>query len=196
VTTRTFARNEGWQAKLLCRRYLAARFDAVSIRATDVEGIPDNPTVVWAIGFLPDGTHELLGAWPVSSTDPASWIRVIDDLSARGLERVNHLWADEPFPAAIGWSDFVSQFGPFRQMSPRRRRVFRKFNEVGQSLRRRLGRAVARHGLFSGPQDVASFVVEALMRASNDLHAIEPLTLLSCSQANRVPGLDSAVSRY
>ncbi len=79
MTTCTLARIEAWQAKLLCRRYLTARFDSVSMRAAGVAGTP-NFTVVWALGSLSDGTYELLGSWPVSTADTDSWIRVRDDL--------------------------------------------------------------------------------------------------------------------
>ena len=186
MTTCTSARIEAWQAKLLCRRYLTARFDSVSIRATDVEGIPGNFTVVWGLGCLSDGALELLGAWPVSTADPDSWMRVANDLSARGLERVTYLWANEPFPAVTRLSELLTQFAPFLPMPTRRRSAFRKLDDAAHRLRRRLGRSVARHGLFSGPQDVATFVAETLRRAENDLDAVEPRTSSPSRAAQRI----------
>lgn len=193
MTTCTLARIEAWQAKLLCRRYLTARFDSVSMRAAGVADAPSF-TVVWALGSLSDGTYELLGSWPVSTADKDSWIRVTDDLSARGLERITHLLADEPFLAVTGWSDHLTQFGPFVPKSPRRRSVFRNFDDAARRLQRRVERSVARHGLFSGPEDAASFVAETLLRAENGLNAAEPLTSLSRRFAHRPTDVYSVVS--
>lgn len=195
MTTCTLAQIEAWQAKLLCRRYLTARFDSVSMRATGVASAP-NFIVVWALGSLSDGTYELLGFWPISTADTDSWIRVTDDLSARGLERITHLFADEPFPAATGWSDVLTQFGPFLRVPPRRRSVFRDFDDTAKRLQRGVERSLARHGLFSGPQDAESLVAEALMRAENGLDAAEPLTSLakSCRYAHRATDVYSVVS--
>jgi hypothetical protein len=109
-----------------------------------------------------------------------------------------HLFANEPFPAVTGWSDLLTQFGPFLLMPPRRRSVFRNFDDAAQRLQRRVERSVARHGLFSGPQDAASFVAETLMRAENGLDAVEPLTLLakSCRSTHRATDVYSVVSHH
>jgi hypothetical protein len=191
VTTCTLARIEAWQAKLLCCRYLTVRFDSVSMCQAGVAATPGF-TAVWALGSLSDGTCELLGSWPVSTADTDSWIRVRDDLSARGVERITYLNANGLFHAGSAWSGFLTQFG--LPVPARRRRVFRKFDETAQRLGRRVERSVTRRGLFSGPRDAASFVAETLMRAEGALNAAEPLPAKSSRSAHRVTDLYSAVS--
>lgn len=175
TTSTTLARTEAWQAKLLCHRYSTARFDSVPIRADGVAGTVDF-TVVWALGCLPDGTYDLLGSWPVVAADANSWIRVADDLGARGLERITHLVANESFFEATGGPGFLTGFGPFLPMPARRRRALLDLDGSARRLQRRLERSVARNGLFSGPQDAASFVARRLMRAENGLDAVETVT--------------------
>lgn len=187
MTTWTFARITSLQAKLLCRRYFTVRFDSASMRAKGIVGTRDF-TVVWALGSLSDGTRELLGSWrfPASQSNP--WIRVADDLRARGLERIAHLFADESLSGVTGWSDLLTQFGPALPMLPRHGRAFRSFDEAAQRVRRRVERSVARQNPFSCAQDAAAFVARTLMRAENDLADGGSLTssAKSCGSAHRV----------
>ena len=194
MTTSTLAQIEAWQAKLLCRRYFTVRFDSASIRATGAAGFRDF-RVVWALGSLSDGTCELLGSWPFSISQSNSWIRVADDLGARGLERITHVFASEGLSGMTGWSDVLTRFDPVLALPSRHRRALRRVDDTAQRLRRRVERSVARQGLFSDSHDAAAFVARTLMRAENGLEDGGSLTPPPRSRvsASRVTDICSVV---
>lgn len=101
-----------WAGRPLCRRYVVARFNTLSVQVS-VRSDPQNLAVRWASGYLRDLESEIMGVWactmpaivPVGVvaagdppwTDPASqtWCDALVDLRRRGVERVQFVIGDE-----------------------------------------------------------------------------------------------------
>lgn len=100
----------------LCRRYVVARFDQVSVRVS-VDGATQNAAVQWAIGYLRCLEGEVIGAWvytrldvppdqatggpgtvedhPEAEKSQQAWCHVFDDMKHRGAERVRFAVGDD-----------------------------------------------------------------------------------------------------
>jgi hypothetical protein len=75
---------------MLCRRYGVVRFGTMGAEAA-VEGPTTCPSLMWAIGAVIDGQHELLDAWLLPPEAGRPWAEVLGALCERGVEQID--WA-------------------------------------------------------------------------------------------------------
>ena len=61
-------------------------FDAIRVKIRD-EGFVRNKAVYIALGIRPDGTKEILGIWIEQTEGAKFWLRVMNELKNRGVER-------------------------------------------------------------------------------------------------------------
>ncbi len=101
-----------WAGQPLCRRYVVARFNTLSVQAS-IGNDTQNLAVRWASGYLRDLESELIGVWTCNKpaiglagmvaagdppwTVPASqtWCDALVDLRRRGVERVQFVIGDD-----------------------------------------------------------------------------------------------------
>ena len=91
-----------WQNRPLDACYPLVFFDAIRVKIRD-EGFVRNKAVYIALGILPDGTREVLGLWIEQTEGAKFWLRVMNELKARGLADVLIAVTDglKGFPEAI-----------------------------------------------------------------------------------------------
>ena len=77
-------------------------FDAIRVKIRD-EGFVRNKAVYVALGIQPDGTREVLGLWTLQTEGAKFWLRVMNELKARGVADVLIAVVDglKGFPEAI-----------------------------------------------------------------------------------------------
>ncbi len=173
----------GWP---LCRSYLLVLFDSVSVAPKTHDCVCPGWLSHWALGVLPGGDAEVLGAWTASQSDGPVWSQVFGELADRGVERIGfvvaaELGATEPalrdaYASAIvlasdteegALTPWVSARTPVASlaMSLGHFRKFMAAHESAQILQRSVRRAIGRHGPFSEPTDATAFVLDRLHRA-------------------------------
>ena len=91
-----------WQNRPLEPVYAIVYFDALRVRIRD-EGLVRNKAVYLAIGITCDGDKEVLGLWIEQSEGAKFWLRVMNELKARGAEDLLIAVVDglKGFPEAI-----------------------------------------------------------------------------------------------
>ena len=91
-----------WQARPLEPVYPLVFFDALRVKIRD-EGLVRNKAVHIALGVRADGTKEILGLWLEQNEGAKFWLRVMNELRARGVEDVLVAVVDglKGFPEAI-----------------------------------------------------------------------------------------------
>ena len=91
-----------WQNRPLDACYPLVFFDAIRVKIRD-EGFVRNKAVYIALGILPDGTKEILGLWIEQTEGAKFWLRVMNELKARGLGDILIAVVDglKGFPEAI-----------------------------------------------------------------------------------------------
>ena len=91
-----------WQNRPLDACYPLVFFDAIRVKIRD-EGFVRNKAVYIALGILPDGTREVLGLWIEQTEGAKFWLRVMNELKARGVADVLIAVVDglKGFPEAI-----------------------------------------------------------------------------------------------
>ncbi len=91
-----------WQGRPLDTCYPLVFFDAIRVKIRD-EGFVRNKAVYIALGILPDGTKEILGIWIEQTEGAKFWLRVMNELKARGVADVLIAVVDglKGFPEAI-----------------------------------------------------------------------------------------------
>ena len=91
-----------WQGRPLDACYPLVFFDAIRVKIRD-EGFVRNKAVYIALGILPDGTREVLGLWIEQTEGAKFWLRVMNELKARGVADVLIAVVDglKGFPEAI-----------------------------------------------------------------------------------------------
>ena len=109
TTLSSIDREKHWSGHPLCRRYLAATFDTVTLQLPDGRGAREIQ-VQWGIGYVDDRESEVLGVWFRSNSaatstqityesDPLDvwvapafkqpiWRMVFSELRDRGVERI------------------------------------------------------------------------------------------------------------
>jgi putative transposase len=92
-----------WQNRPLDPTYALVFFDALRGKVRD-EGNVCNKAVYLALGIRPDGTKEPLGMWIEQTEGAKFWLRVMNDLKARGVNDILIATVDglKGFPEAIG----------------------------------------------------------------------------------------------
>ena len=91
-----------WQNRPLEPVYAIVYFDALRVRIRD-EGLVRNKAVYLAIGITCDGDKEVLGLWIEQTEGAKFWLRVMNELKARGTEDLLIAVVDglKGFPEAI-----------------------------------------------------------------------------------------------
>ena len=91
-----------WQARPLEATYAVVFFDALRVKIRD-EGLVRNKAVYLAIGIRPSGEREVLGLWIEQTEGAKFWLRVMNELKARGTNDILIAVVDglKGFPEAI-----------------------------------------------------------------------------------------------
>lgn len=91
-----------WQARPLEATYAVVFFDALRVKIRD-EGLVRNKAVYLAIGIQSSGQREVLGLWIEQSEGAKFWLRVMNEIKARGTNDVLIAVVDglKGFPEAI-----------------------------------------------------------------------------------------------
>lgn len=91
-----------WQARPLEATYAIVFFDALRVKIRD-EGLVRNKAVYLAIGVRPSGEREVLGLWIEQTEGARFWLRVMNEIKARGTNDLLIAVVDglKGFPEAI-----------------------------------------------------------------------------------------------
>ena len=91
-----------WQSRPLESTYAIVYFDALRVKIRD-EGLVRNKAVYLAIGVTCDGDKDVLGLWIEQTEGAKFWLRVMNELKARGVGDVLIAVVDglKGFPEAI-----------------------------------------------------------------------------------------------
>jgi putative transposase len=91
-----------WQSRPLEPTYAIVFFDALRVKIRD-EGVVRNKAVYLAIGMRPSGHKEVLGLWVEQTEGAKFWLRVMNELKARGTNDILIAVVDglKGFPEAI-----------------------------------------------------------------------------------------------
>jgi putative transposase len=91
-----------WQNRPLATSYPIIFFDAMRVKIRD-EGLVRNKAVYIALGVQADGTKDILGLWIETSEGAKFWLKVMNELKARGVDDVLIAVVDglKGFPEAI-----------------------------------------------------------------------------------------------
>ena len=91
-----------WQARPLEPTYAIVFFDALRVKIRD-EGLVRNKAVYLAIGMRPSGHKEVLGLWIEQTEGAKFWLRVMNEIKARGTSDILIAVVDglKGFPEAI-----------------------------------------------------------------------------------------------
>lgn len=102
VTDSVLAEVNEWRVRPLAAIYPLVIFDALFVSIRD-EGVVKKKAVYLALGVRKDGTREILGLWIQETEGARFWLRVMNDLHARGVEDILIAVVDglKGFPEAI-----------------------------------------------------------------------------------------------
>ncbi len=91
-----------WQSRPLEATYAVVYFDALRVKIRD-EGLVRNKAAYLAIGYTCDGQKEVLGLWIQQTEGAKFWLRVMNELKARGVKDLLIAVVDglRGFPEAI-----------------------------------------------------------------------------------------------
>ena len=91
-----------WQNRPLERMYPIVYFDALRVKIRD-EGTVKNKAVYLALGIAAEGSKEVLGIWIEQNEGAKFWLKVMNELRARGVEDILIAVVDglKGFPEAI-----------------------------------------------------------------------------------------------
>jgi putative transposase len=91
-----------WQNRPLERMYPVVFFDALRVRIRD-DGVVRNKAVYFALGVTAEGLKEILGFWIEQSEGAKFWLKVMNELSNRGVGDILIAIVDglKGFPEAI-----------------------------------------------------------------------------------------------
>jgi len=99
---RALNRVDSWAAQALCWQYFSARFDELPVQVLAAGETALELTVAWAVGVLPDGDWEALGAWPGAGVGAEYWRAVSENLDSRGVDKISLVCASDPDALALG----------------------------------------------------------------------------------------------
>ena len=88
VTDSVIDEVRAWQSRPLESTYAIVYFDALRVKIRD-EGLVRNKAVYLAIGVRCSGHKEILGLWIEQTEGAKFWLRVMNDLKARGVQRIS-----------------------------------------------------------------------------------------------------------
>lgn len=169
------------QGHALCCRYMVVRF--ASLRAPAPAAGPTTcPSLIWAVGTLIDGQHELMGAWLLPPEGGGVWPDVLSELWERGVEKID--WAvvsGQPAPLAgdeagsprVGhWLDESTLISPTVVLSPRMKRAMAMAHDRSQRLQAAMTRSARRRGgQFGSPESAFACMVRHWIRMERQFGA-------------------------
>lgn len=102
VTDAVLDEVRGWQNRPLDPVYPVVFFDALRVKIRD-EGLVKNKAVYVALALNPDGDKEVLGIWIEQTEGAKFWLKVVNELKARGVNDILIAVVDglKGFPEAI-----------------------------------------------------------------------------------------------
>lgn len=102
VTDAVLEEVTAWQGRPLDRVYPLVFFDAIRVKIRD-EGLVRNKAIHIALGVTAEGSKAVLGLWIEQNEGAKFWLRVMNELKARGVEDVLLAVVDrlKGFPEAI-----------------------------------------------------------------------------------------------
>ncbi|MGZ3415247.1 MAG: IS256 family transposase [Isosphaeraceae bacterium] len=102
VTDAVLDEVRAWQSRPLDPVYPVVFFDALRVKIRD-EGLVKNKAVYVALALNPDGEKEVLGLWIEQTEGAKFWLKVINELKARGVNDILIAVVDglKGFPEAI-----------------------------------------------------------------------------------------------
>ena len=110
-TTNTLAHLQTLRPIALCRHYFNVQFDEQCVQVFATGETWCELTVTWAVGVLPDGDWEALGAWPGGAVGSAFWLGVSQDLDYRGVDKISLICAaDLDARALYPWAKVLPRF--------------------------------------------------------------------------------------
>ena len=98
----TIADVEKWLGRPLCRRYSLVSFSspfAWTKAGASMGGWP----VIWALGMLANGDHEVLGVWAPQADGMLNLQALFNELANRGVERIGFVISAEANVAPLGF---------------------------------------------------------------------------------------------
>jgi putative transposase len=103
VTDAVLDEVKAWQSQPLDACYPIVFFDALRVKIRD-EGLVRNKAVYVALAFDTEGHKHVLGLWIEQTEGAKFWLKVMNDLRARGLQDILIAVVDglKGFPEAIG----------------------------------------------------------------------------------------------
>ena len=92
-----------WQSRPLEPMYPVVFFDALRVKIRE-DAVVRNKAIYLALGVRPDGTREILGLWIESTEGAKFWLKVFNDLKARGVDDILIAVTDglKGIPEALG----------------------------------------------------------------------------------------------
>lgn len=87
ITDEVMAEVAAWQARPLDAMYPVVFFDALRVKIRE-DAVVRNKAVYLALGVRDDGTRDILGLWIESTEGAKFWMKVFNDLKARGVEDI------------------------------------------------------------------------------------------------------------
>ena len=87
VTDAVLAEITAWQARPLEPMYPVVFFDALRVKIRE-DNVVRNKAVYLALGVLPDGSRDILGLWIENTEGAKFWMKVFNDLRARGVRDI------------------------------------------------------------------------------------------------------------
>lgn len=158
---------------LLCRRYHVIRFETLP-RLT-IGGEPgDRASVLWAMGALPDGSAEVMGAWLRFGAEQPAWAVISDELSRRGVEQVGVVVAEDlkadvsafaGNPILVPNPSFNVDWSPLCGLSRRGWCIVERTRLMARSIQAEVVRSLRRKARFGSTADALEATDIALKRA-------------------------------
>jgi len=189
--------NAAWRSIPLCCRYSLVRIERLPVHSEKIDVAPIG-SVLWALGVLSDGQHEVLGAWSVPEPSTIEWTGVFEDLRTRGVERIGAVVSGEcsvdtvalrdayPSAASLGAQPAATPANCTNSASAQRvvaagarprqpgkvlryQRMVQATDDAVRRLRTSAALAIARHKPFGELEAAQSFVIEKLRLAERKL---------------------------
>lgn len=87
VTDAVMSEVVAWQSRALEPMYPVVFFDALRVKIRE-DAVVRNKAIYLALAVRPDGTREILGLWIEGTEGAKFWMKVFNDLKARGVEDI------------------------------------------------------------------------------------------------------------
>ncbi len=87
VTDEVLEEVAAWQSRPLETMYPVVFFDALRVKIRE-EAVVRNKAVYLALGVMRDGTRDILGIWIENTEGAKFWMRVFNELKARGVQDI------------------------------------------------------------------------------------------------------------